>query len=70
VDIGINPNVQIKPGSKMVAWMAAGMITIGHGNNAWAGGESTSGYGSSYHLPKATLSVDGKVIVDRGALKP
>lgn len=70
VDIGINPNVQIKPGSKMVAWTAAGMITIGHGGNSWAGGQSDSDFDCAYHLPKATLTVDGKVIVDEGVLKP
>ena len=69
VDIGINPNVQIIPGSKMVAWMASGMITIGHGNNTWAGGENDSAYGSSYHISGTTLKVDDKIIVKDGVLK-
>ncbi len=70
VDIGINPDVKIIPGSKMVAWMTSGMITVGHGNNTWAGGENNSNYGSgAYYLTGATLKVDGKTIVKNGVLK-
>ena len=70
VDIGINPDVKIIPGSKMVAWMTSGMITVGHGNNTWAGGENNSTYGSgAYYLTKATLKVDGKTIIKDGVLK-
>jgi len=69
IDIGINPNVKIIPDSKMVTWMASGMITIGHGNNSWAGGENTSAFGSAYFLTKTTLIVDDNVIVEKGILK-
>lgn len=69
VDIGINPNVRIPPNSKLLCWMSAGMITIGHGNNTWAGGENNSMAGAAYHLTNSTLKVDGKVIVDNGILK-
>lgn len=69
VDIGINPSVEIIPASKMVAWMVSGMISVGHGNNSWLGGENNSAYGSAYYLSEATLKVDGKVIVDKGVLK-
>jgi len=69
IDIGINPNVNIAANSKMVAWMATGMVTVGHGGNSWAGGDNNSSYSGTYHLPKTTLKVDGKVIVDEGVLK-
>jgi len=69
VDVGINPNVQIIQGSKMVAWMASGMITIGVGDNTWAGGENETNYGMTNFLPGSTLKVDGKVIVENGVLK-
>ena len=69
VDLGINPNVTVKPGSKLVAWMPAGMVTIGIGNNVWAGGENKSPYSMASFLPGSTLKVDGKVLVENGVLK-
>ena len=69
IDIGINPDVEIVAGSKMLAWMASGMITVGTGNNTWAGGENNSTYASTYHLTGTTLKVDGKIIVKKGVLK-
>ncbi|MFC1550753.1 aminopeptidase [Candidatus Neomarinimicrobiota bacterium] len=69
VDIGINPDVKIIPGSKMVAWMVSGFVTVGHGSNTWAGGDNKSTYGSAYYLSNATVKVDGKTIVKNGILK-
>lgn len=69
IDLGLNPNVQVKAGSKMVAWMPAGMVTIGIGNNMWAGGENKNAYSLTSFLPGSTLKVDGKVLVENGMLK-
>ncbi len=69
IDLGLNPNVAIKPGSKLVAWMPAGMVTIGIGNNVWAGGENKTPYSMPSFLPGSTLKVDGKVLVENGVLK-
>lgn len=69
VDIGINPNVRLVPGSRMTAFMPAGMVTVGIGGNTWAGGENTVLFGTSYFLPGSTLKVDGKTIVEAGKLK-
>lgn len=70
IDIGINPNVQIPPNSRMTAWMASGMITVGIGTNVWAGGENLSDFALYTHLPGATLIVDEKTLVENGVLKP
>ncbi len=70
IDIGINPNVSIIPGSKLACWMPAGMITIGIGNNLFAGGDNKSTFGYNFHIPGSTLTVDGNVLVDGGALVP
>ena len=70
IDIGVNPNVRIPSNSRMVAWMASGMISVGIGDNTWAGGENTCGFGFYVHLPGSTLAVDGKTLVDQGILKP
>lgn len=69
VDVGMNPNVHLVPGSRMVAWMPAGMITVGIGGNLWAGGENDVAYSMVNYLPGSTLKVDGKVLVENGALK-
>jgi aminopeptidase len=68
-DMGINPDINIKPGSKMVAWMPAGMVTVGVGNNAWAGGQNNCTLGLPFFLPGSTVYIDGKVLVEKGVLK-
>ncbi len=70
IDIGINPDVKIIPGSKLICWMPAGMITIGIGNNLFAGGENKTTFGYNWHLPGSTLTVDGMVLIDGGILVP
>jgi len=70
IDIGINPDVQLLPGSMLDAWMASGMVTVGMGNNMWAGGDNKSTFSSSHFLHASTLKVDGKTLVDAGLLKP
>jgi aminopeptidase len=69
IDLGINPDVHIKPGSKLVAWMPTGMITVGIGNNIWAGGGNKNPFSYSFFLPGSTIKVDGKVLVENGILK-
>jgi aminopeptidase len=68
IDVGINPDVQLVAGSSMVAWMPAGMVTIGSGNNMWAGGTNASSSGLSPFLPGSTLEVDGQPLVKDGKL--
>ena len=69
IDIGINPNVRLVPGSRMVNFVPAGMVTVGIGDNFWAGGENNVGYFMHNFLPGSTLEVDGKVLVEKGVLK-
>jgi aminopeptidase len=69
IDLGFNPNVHLVPGSKMVAWMPAGMVTVVVGNNTWAGGSNNVNFGMAPFLPGSTLNIDGKVLVDGGVLK-
>ncbi|MCH8824534.1 MAG: aminopeptidase [Planctomycetes bacterium] len=68
IDIGINPSVQTPSGSRMVTWMAAGTISIGIGNNTWAGGDNDVPFDLFAHLTNGKLTVDRKTIVDRGKL--
>ncbi|HYN07234.1 MAG TPA: aminopeptidase [Vicinamibacterales bacterium] len=68
IDVGLNPDVKIPAGSKLRTWVPAGMVTVGTGNNMWAGGSNTAPFGITTFLPGSTLEVDGKAIVKSGAL--
>jgi leucyl aminopeptidase (aminopeptidase T) len=68
IDIGINPDVKTKPGSTLLTWMPSGMLTIGIGNNIWAGGENKNPYGYNFFMPGSTVKVDGKILVENGVL--
>lgn len=69
VDFGINPNLKIWPTSKIGNWVQAGMVTIGSGNNMWAGGDNKAGFDVGDHLPGCTVTLDGKTIIDKGDWK-
>ena len=70
IDIGINQNIKLPPNSELDAWMAEGMVTVGMGNNVWAGGDNNSAFSSQHFLHDCTLVIDGKKLVDAGVLKP
>jgi len=67
IDLGINRSVQIPKGSNMVAWMPAGMVTIGFGGFDWAGGTDVA-YAFNSFLPGSTVEIDGMKIVENGVL--
>ena len=69
VDIGINPNYTLAPSSKLGNWISAGMVSVGTGNNMWAGGTNNSAGNVGGHLAGCTVKVDGRTIVENGVLK-
>lgn len=69
LDFGINPNVTLPAKSQIGNWMPAGAVTVGTGGNAWAGGENSMPYGIVVFLPGATVTLDGKPVVEKGVLK-
>lgn len=69
IDLGINPALVPPQGSKLQSWVEAGGVTIGVGNNQWAGGSNANPWSFQYFLNDTTVAVDGKVIVDKGVLK-
>lgn len=69
IDFGINPNLKIWPASKVGNWVQAGMVTIGTGNNLWAGGDNKAGFDVGSHLPGCTVTLDGKAIIEKGEWK-
>lgn len=68
-DIGINPNMKFPATAKVGNWVSAGMVTVGTGNNTWANGTNNVSGGVAGHLAGATVKIDGKTIVENGALK-
>ncbi len=69
VDFGINPNLRIWPASKIGNWVQSGMVSIGIGNNVWAGGDNKVSYSYADHLPGSTVTLDGRMIIENGVLK-
>ncbi len=69
VDFGINPNLKIWPASKVGNWVQAGMVSVGTGNNMWAGGDNKAAFDVGGHLPGCTVTLDGKTIIEKGEWK-
>ena len=68
IDLGINSNIHVPEGSPVNVWSRAGAVTVGVGNNTWAGGDNKSAFAVFPEVPKATLTVDGIEIVKDGKL--
>jgi aminopeptidase len=68
VDIGINPGINVPEGAPVNVWARAGAVTVGVGNNTWAGGDIRTPFAVNPEVPKATLTVDGKELVRDGKL--
>ncbi|MDQ3370417.1 MAG: aminopeptidase [Myxococcota bacterium] len=66
-DIGINPAVKTTP--KLESFVSAGMVTLMTGNNVWAGGTNQEPFALVLHLPGTTVMLDGKPLIENGALK-
>lgn len=69
IDLGLNPQIRLPLNSGRVVWMAAGAVTLSFGDNQGAGGSNVSDFGMSGAIVGATVSVDGRAIVENGVLK-
>lgn len=70
VDFGINPAVKSSTaGAPIRTWVADGIVSVGIGNNTWAGGDNNSTFGLFLHIPNATVTLDGNVIVEGGVIR-
>jgi aminopeptidase len=70
IDIGINPGVKAPAGKALHLWSQAGSVTVGVGNNGWAGGNNQSEFMVTGHSTGSTVTVDGQVLVQEGKLLP
>jgi leucyl aminopeptidase (aminopeptidase T) len=66
IDIGIEPAVR---GSGLRHFAPAGMVTAFLGDNLWAGGDNAAAFSLVSLLGGATVSVDGRVVIEDGALR-
>ena len=68
ISLGLNPNSKSPAGSHYFSWEMSGMVTLGLGNNSWAGGDNESDAGATFHAIGSSLSIDGKSVVENGSL--
>lgn len=69
LDIGINPETRLPVGSGRIIWTAPGSVVFGFGENRGFGGSNTSDFGLVAQLGGATLTVDGRPVIERGRLR-
>jgi aminopeptidase len=68
VNIGTNPALRAPAGSRLDATPVWGMVSIMTGDTSWAGGSDVSSWNFIGFVPAATVTVDGKTVVDKGQL--
>jgi aminopeptidase len=67
LDFGCNPS--LKNAGKLENWGTAGTVTLVVGGNVWAGGNNAAAFGIPLNLSNATVTFDGKTVIENGALK-
>jgi len=69
IDVGLNPEAKLPTNTGRIVWMAPGNVTIGLGDNTGWGGTNVSDFGMAAAVTAPTLTVDGKTLIEKGALK-
>jgi aminopeptidase len=70
LDVGINSNVRLPKGCLLQTNVPAGMVTVGFGNNTWAGGDVKIPFALPLFVSDGTVTVDGVALIAKGILKP
>ena len=68
IDVGFNPGLGQPPGASLRTFAVAGTVAIAFGSDTWLGGDNDCAFGFSASLAGATLTVDGKALVENGSL--
>ena len=68
IDFGLNPALAVPAGSRFRSWVSAGVVSIGIGNNMWAGGTNSTPYGLTGHIAGATVTAGGNTLVENGRI--
>jgi leucyl aminopeptidase (aminopeptidase T) len=69
IDVGLNPEAKLSTNTGRIVWMAPGGMTIGMGDNMGWGETNVSSFGLAGSVDAATLSVDGRALIENGTLK-
>jgi leucyl aminopeptidase (aminopeptidase T) len=69
LDFGVNADVKAPKGKQLLSFVPAGAVTLVVGGDIWAGGTNGVTFASALFLPDATVTVDGKPVVEKGELK-
>lgn len=69
LDLGINPEATLPTSTGRIVWMAPGGVTIGIGDNTAWGGANISNFALPCPVAGATLTADGKALIENGTLK-
>lgn len=69
LDVGLNRGAAPPKGKTLGSYIPAGNVSLGVGGNVWAGGDVNVPFLFLPSLAGATVTVDGKVIVEKGALR-
>jgi leucyl aminopeptidase (aminopeptidase T) len=69
VEVGINPSAVRAGKPAPFTPIPSGVVTVAIGNNTWAGGDVAILFSLQGSLTGATLTIDGKSLVERGTLK-
>lgn len=68
ISFGLNPHSRTPEGSHVYSWEMGGMVTVGLGNNVWAGGDNHSGGALTLHVPGQTATAGAETVVASGVL--
>jgi leucyl aminopeptidase (aminopeptidase T)/tetratricopeptide (TPR) repeat protein len=68
IDFGINRRARASTRKDLLSWIPAGMVSLGVGNDLWAGGDNAEPFGVTAFVPGSTVTVDGRVVVQGGEL--
>ena len=69
IDIGLNPAVDFPLATGAIVWPQAGAVTVVIGNDVFAGGDNNSDFQFSAQLAGASITVGGKLAVEKGKLE-
>ncbi len=69
LNLGFNPGLKLPADKPVHAWSREGMVTVGLGNNIWAGGDNDVGFAIAPYLPAATVAVDSRIVIKDGKLE-
>jgi len=69
IDLGINSEAGSAASSKLLSYILAGQVSVNLGGNSFAEGENATSFGVAGFLPGSTVTVDGKPLIEKGALK-